>query len=52
MLESFDEILNNFKDIKSENYVAEAWNLGENEGNRYSLPLDIHNWGLFIIKNY
>ncbi|OFK53070.1 hypothetical protein HMPREF2811_08580 [Globicatella sp. HMSC072A10] len=30
ILESFDEILNNFKDIKSENYVAEAWNLGEN----------------------
>ncbi|MGX7078289.1 extracellular solute-binding protein [Globicatella sanguinis] len=50
MLETFDEILKDFKEINSENYVAEAWNLGEIEGSRYSLPLDIHNWGTFYNK--
>ncbi|WP_265457899.1 extracellular solute-binding protein [Enterococcus sp. HY326] len=47
MLESYDDILGDYTNITAENYVAEAWNLGEIDGSRYSLPFDIHNWGTY-----
>ena len=50
MLENYDEILADFPEVKAENYVTEAWNLGELDGVRYSLPLDIHNWGTYYNK--
>lgn len=50
MLVSFDDYLADFPEIKPENYVAEAWNLGDIDGTRYSLPLDIHSWGTYYNK--
>ena len=50
MLETYDDLLADYPDIKAENYVGEAWNLGELDGSRYSLPLDIHNWGTYYNK--
>lgn len=50
MLENYDDILADYPELKAENYVAEAWNLGEIDGVRYSLPLDIHNWGTYYNK--
>lgn len=50
MLENYDGILADFPEVKAENYVTEAWNLGELDGVRYSLPLDIHNWGTYYNK--
>lgn len=50
MLETYDNLLTDYSDIKAENYVAEAWNLGELDGARYSLPFDIHNWGTYYNK--
>ncbi|MHC5269837.1 extracellular solute-binding protein [Enterococcus sp. LJL98] len=50
MLESMDELLSDYPEISEENYVAEAWNIGEIEGSRYSIPLDIHNWGMYYNK--
>ncbi|WP_321383268.1 extracellular solute-binding protein [uncultured Enterococcus sp.] len=50
MLETYDDLLSNYSDIKADNYVAEAWNLGELDGARYSLPFDIHNWGTYYNK--
>ncbi|MFD1902215.1 extracellular solute-binding protein [Enterococcus termitis] len=51
MLKTYDGVLQEFPDIKAENYVAEAWNLGEIDGERYSLPLDIHSWGTYYNKD-
>ncbi len=50
MLVTFDDVLKDFPDIKDENYVPEAWNLGEIDGARYSVPLDIHNYGIYYNK--
>jgi multiple sugar transport system substrate-binding protein len=50
MLETYDDFLKDFPDIKAENYVAEAWNLGEIDDSRYSIPLDIHSWGTYYNK--
>jgi multiple sugar transport system substrate-binding protein len=50
MLEAIDDELKGFDDIKAENYVPAAWNVGEIDGTRVSLPLDIHNWGTYYNK--
>lgn len=50
MLVTYDDALKDYPDIKGENYVAEAWNLGEIDGARYSVPLDIHSWGVYYNK--
>ncbi|MDH6365727.1 multiple sugar transport system substrate-binding protein [Enterococcus sp. PF1-24] len=47
MLNTYDDLLGDHPELNADNYVAEAWNLGEIDGERYSLPLDIHNWGTF-----
>ncbi|WP_317914657.1 extracellular solute-binding protein [Carnobacterium maltaromaticum] len=51
MLVTYDELLKNFPEIKADNYVPEAWSLGEKDGSRYSLPLDIHSWGTYYNKD-
>lgn len=50
MLITYDDVLADFPEINADNYVAEAWNLGDIDGERYSLPLDIHNWGMYYNK--
>jgi multiple sugar transport system substrate-binding protein len=47
MLVSFDEYLGEYPGITEENYVPEAWNIGELDGERYGLPLDIHTFGMY-----
>ncbi len=51
MLESYDDLLGDYEKINADNYVAEAWNLGELDGSRYSVPLDIHSWGTYYNKD-
>ena len=50
MLETYDDVLADYPEIKADNYVPEAWNLGEIDGVRYSVPLDIHSWGIYYNK--
>ncbi len=50
MLESYDDILADYPEIKADNYVAEAWNIGDLDGSRYSIPLDIHTSGTYYNK--
>lgn len=56
MLESYDDALKDFPEIKADNYVAEAWNIGDLAGSRYAVPLDIHTTGLYynkkLVKKY
>lgn len=51
MLESLNDILGDYSNISESNYVAEAWKIGELDGERYGIPLDIHNWGMYYNKN-
>lgn len=47
MLVPLDDYLSEFPEITGDNYVPEAWNIGELDGERYGLPLDIHTFGLY-----
>ncbi|KAB7669222.1 extracellular solute-binding protein [Bacillus sp. B1-b2] len=51
MLTSYNELLADYPEIKAENYVQEAWNIGELDAERYSIPLDIHTFGLYYNKD-
>ncbi len=42
-----DEVLAN-GDFAAEQYLSAGWNLGEIEGKRYSLPLDVHSWVMYV----
>lgn len=47
MLLPLDEYISDFSELNESNYIPEAWNIGDIEGKRYSLPLDIHTFGLY-----
>lgn len=51
MLLSYDEFLSEAPEIKSENYVPEAWEMGDIDGKRYSIPMDIHNFCTYYNKD-
>lgn len=50
LLEPLDNQLTDFPEINGDNYVKEAWNIGDVEGERYSVPLDIINIGTYYNK--
>lgn len=50
MLTPFDEALTDFPEIKEENYVKSGWDIGNLEGKRYSLPLDVHSFVMYYNK--
>ncbi len=43
----FTDVLAN-GDFAPEQYLSAGWNLGEIEGTRYSLPLDVHSWVCYV----
>ena len=43
----FDQVLSG-GDFAAEQYLSAGWNLGEIEGTRYSLPLDVHSWVCYV----
>jgi multiple sugar transport system substrate-binding protein len=51
MLTSYNDLLTDFPEINGDNYVAEAWKIGEIDSERYSVPLDIHTFGLYYNKD-
>ncbi|MFD1410290.1 extracellular solute-binding protein [Lapidilactobacillus gannanensis] len=51
MLISYDKYLGDYPEIKASNYVTEAWNIGDLDGKRYSLPLDIHTFQMYYNKD-
>lgn len=50
MLTSFDKYLSDYPEIKSDNYMQEAWKIGDLNGSRYSVPLDIHSFVMYYNK--
>jgi multiple sugar transport system substrate-binding protein len=51
MLTPYDNYLSNFADIKEENYVKAGWDIGNIDGKRYSLPLDVHSFVMYYNKD-
>ncbi|MFS0612781.1 extracellular solute-binding protein [Lederbergia ruris] len=51
MLTSYDEYLSDYPEIKEENYIQEAWKIGDLNGSRYSIPLDIHSFVMYYNKD-
>lgn len=56
MLVNWDNVLKNYPQIKGSNYVHEAWRMGNINGHRYSVPLDIHTSMMYynekLVKKY
>ncbi|GGB32908.1 extracellular solute-binding protein [Virgibacillus dakarensis] len=51
MLTSYDDYLSDYPEIKEENYMPEAWKIGDLDGSRYSVPLDIHSFVMYYNKD-
>lgn len=51
ILTSFDDKLADYPEIKAENYVSAGWDIGEINGSRYSLPLDVHSFVMYYNKD-
>lgn len=51
MLTSYDDYLSDYPEIKEENYMPEAWKIGDLDGSRYSIPLDIHSFVMYYNKD-
>jgi multiple sugar transport system substrate-binding protein len=43
----FTDVLAN-GDFAPEQYLSAGWNLGEIDGTRYSIPLDVHSWVCYV----
>ncbi|MEH7504155.1 extracellular solute-binding protein [Neobacillus drentensis] len=50
MLTPYDDVLGNYPDIKEENYVKAGWDIGNLDGKRYSIPLDVHSFVMYYNK--
>ena len=51
MLKPMTGILKQQKNIKSENYLPQAWNAGQFDGKQYTVPLDIHANAMYYNKD-
>ncbi|MFK9092029.1 extracellular solute-binding protein [Bacillus salipaludis] len=51
LLTTYDEKLVDYPEIKAENYVPAGWNIGDINGSRYSVPLDVHSFVMYYNKD-
>lgn len=51
LLTTFDDKLADYPEIKAENYVPAGWNIGDIDGSRYSVPLDVHSFVMYYNKD-
>ncbi|KKI92386.1 sugar ABC transporter substrate-binding protein [Bacillus sp. SA1-12] len=51
LLLPYDDLLADHPEIKAENYVPAGWNIGEIDGSRYSVPLDVHSFVMYYNKD-
>jgi multiple sugar transport system substrate-binding protein len=50
MLEPWDKYIDG-TEVKAENYIEEAWNVGEADGERYGLPATMGSWVMYYNKD-
>lgn len=51
LLTPFDDKLADYPEIKAENYVPAGWDIGDINGSRYSVPLDVHSFVMYYNKD-
>ncbi|ETI70647.1 extracellular solute-binding protein [Neobacillus vireti] len=51
LLTKYDDKLADHPEIKAENYVPAGWNIGDLNGSRYSVPLDVHSFVMYYNKD-
>jgi multiple sugar transport system substrate-binding protein len=51
LLTTYDDKLADYPEIKAENYVPAGWDIGEINGSRYSVPLDVHSFVMYYNKD-
>lgn len=51
MLKPMTSILEQQKNIKSDNYLPQAWDAGQIDGTQYTVPLDIHANAMYYNKD-
>ncbi|QCJ40779.1 extracellular solute-binding protein [Bacillus sp. S3] len=51
LLTTYDDKLADYPEIKAENYVPAGWNIGDINGSRYSVPLDVHSFVMYYNKD-
>lgn len=50
MLSPYDDLLADFPEINEKNYVPAGWGIGDIDGSRYSVPLDVHSFAMYYNK--
>src|SRR5690625_1433249 len=51
MLEPLDDIMTTHSDLNQDNYIEQAWEVGNVDGDQYAIPLDIHSNVLYYNKD-
>ncbi len=51
LLEPMTKVMEAQPEIKTENFLEEAWNAGNVEGTQYTVPLDIHSNAMYFNKD-
>lgn len=51
MLEPLDDIMTAHSDLNQDNYIEQAWEVGNVDGDQYAIPLDIHSNVLYYNKD-
>jgi len=51
MLEPLDDIMTTHSDLNQDNYIEQAWEVGNVNGDQYAIPLDIHSNVLYYNKD-
>src|SRR5690606_10685224 len=51
LLSPYDDLLADYPEIKAENYVPAGWDIGDIDGSRYSVPLDVHTFVMYYNKD-
>ncbi|WP_026566761.1 extracellular solute-binding protein [Bacillus sp. UNC41MFS5] len=51
LLTTYGDKLADYPEIKAENYVPAGWNIGDINGSRYSVPLDVHSFVMYYNKD-
>lgn len=51
LIEPMDDVIKNQKNINSDAYIPQAWDSGEVNGKRYTVPLDVHTSVMYYNKD-
>ncbi|KAF1295274.1 hypothetical protein BAU15_05045 [Enterococcus sp. JM4C] len=51
VIDPMTDVIKGQKNLNEDNYIAQAWDSGEVDGTRYTIPLDVHSSPVFYNKD-